>query len=132
MNKNILIIYHTQTGNTKKIVDACVNGIQKEDNISIKLIEALHATIEHVIWADGIILATPENFGYMSGAMKNFFDRTYYPARDLAISKPYALLISCETDGEGTVRSIQTIAKGYILKETLEPLIIKEDRKSVV
>lgn len=123
--KKLLFIYHSQSGHTEDLIQRCKLGAEKE-NVEIKLVKALEATIEDIIWADGIIFGTPENFGSMSGGLKNFFDRTYYPARDLEINKPYALLISCETDGSGTDRQVQTIATGYVLKRVLETIIVKE------
>jgi len=126
MDKNILIIYHTKTGNTKLLVDYCVEGLRIESEINIKIKNAADTIIEDIVWADGLVLATPENFGSMAGIVKDFFERTYYPARDLHINKPYILLISCETDGSGTERQIQTIATGYVLKQVQPTIIVKE------
>lgn len=123
--KNMLIIYHSQSGNTLKLVDWCKVGILREEAINLRKIHAPDVTLEDVINADGILLATPENFGTMSGLLKDFFERTYYPAREFQLNKPYALLISCETDGTGTDRQIQSIASGYVLKKSLETLIVK-------
>lgn len=121
----MLIIYHSQSGNTLKLVDWCKVGILREEAINLRTIHAPDVTLEDVINADGILLATPENFGTMSGLLKDFFERTYYPAREFQLNKPYALLISCETDGTGTDRQIQSIASGYVLKKSLETLIVK-------
>jgi hypothetical protein len=63
----------------------------------------------------------------MAGAIKDFFDRTYYPARDRNINLPYALIIGCGNDGTGAERGIETLDTGYVLKKTLETLIVKED-----
>ncbi len=128
--KNILVIYHSQTGNTKLLVDWCMEGLLVDPEISLKIKEASNTELEDVRWADGLVLATPENFGTMSGQLKDFFERTYYPARELTLLKPYILLISCETDGTGTDRQIQTIASGYVLKKSLETLIIKSSEQS--
>lgn len=62
----------------------------------------------------------------MSGAVKDFFDRTYYPAREQNINLPFALIICCENEGEGTQRDIEKIAKGCRLRKSLEPLIMKD------
>jgi multimeric flavodoxin WrbA len=70
-------------------------------------------------------LGTPENFGTMSGALKDFFDRTYYPAQPHELNLPYALFISAGNDGSGAVREIERIACGYPLKKTASPLIVK-------
>jgi NAD(P)H-dependent FMN reductase len=73
MYKNILLIYHTQSGHTKMLVDKCEIGIRKEKDIVLQCKAAKNATIEDVLWANGIIIATPEYFGYMSGCYKRFF-----------------------------------------------------------
>lgn len=134
--KNMLIIYHSQSGNTLKLVDWCKVGILREEAINLRTIHAPDVTFEDVINADGILLATPENFGTMSGLLKDFFERTYYPAREFQLNKPYALLISCETDGSGTDRQIHAIATGYVLRKTIETLIIRQheqhEKKAVV
>jgi multimeric flavodoxin WrbA len=126
MYKNILLIYHTQGGHTKMLVDACGVGIRKEKDIVLQCKSAKNSTIEDVLWANGIIIATPEYFGYMSGAIKDFFDRTYYNARAKEVCLPYCLIVCCENDGTGAERNIETIAKGYVLKKHLDTLIIKE------
>lgn len=123
-----MILYHSQSGNTEKLAKACLLGAEKEE-IQIRFKKAFDTTIEDVLWSDGLLIGTPENFGYMSGAVKDFFDRTYYPARELAIAKPFALFISCENDGSGAVREINKIATGYVLKQALEPIIIKGEIK---
>ncbi|MGB2271597.1 MAG: flavodoxin family protein, partial [Pseudomonadales bacterium] len=75
--------------------------------------------------ADAILFGTPENFGYMSGALKDFFDRTYYPAQALQLCTPYALFVSAGNDGSGAVREVDRILKGYPMKKVAEPLVIK-------
>lgn len=122
--KNLLIVYHSQSGNTEKLAQACLRGAQKE-NVSIRFKNAFDTSFEDVIWCHGILIGTPENFGYMSGAIKDFFDRTYYPSREKNLQKPFGLFISCDTDGTGADREIGKIAKGYILKKALDTIIIK-------
>ena len=126
MSKKLLLIYHSQKGHNLKLAEACLTGIQKEEGLEIRFQKASDTVLEDVLWADGIILVTAEYFGYMSGAMKDFFDRTYYPARDRNINIPYALLVCSETDGTGCVRSIESLAPSYTLRRALEPLLIKE------
>jgi multimeric flavodoxin WrbA len=105
---------------------ACLLGAKKEEEIEIRYKKALETSLDDVIWADGIIIGTPEYFGNMCGALKDFFDRTYYPASELEINLPYALFICCENDGSGAERNVDTIASGYVLKKALNTLIIKE------
>ncbi len=121
--KNLLVIYHSQSGNTEMLAQAVFNGCQRETAVSTKLLRAFDARLEDLIWADGLLFGTPENFGTMSGALKDFFDRTYYPAEQYKLNLPYAIFISAENDGTGAVRDIDRIAKGYPLRNIAEPLI---------
>ena len=123
--KNLLVVYHTQTGNTGRLAHAVVEGAQAEENCDVKLCKALEAGLEELLWCDGVLFGTPENFGYMSGALKDFFDRTYYPAEPYALNKPYGIFISAGNDGTGAVREINRIAKGYPLVPVAEPLICR-------
>jgi NAD(P)H-dependent FMN reductase len=76
-------------------------------------------------WAHGILLGTPENFGYMSGQMKDFFDRSYYEVEGELDPLPCALFISCGNDGRGAVREIRRIVQGYPFNEVQDPVIIR-------
>lgn len=126
MTKKILLIYHSQSGLNKKLAEACLEGCKKE-NIEVIFKNAKEAILEDVIASKGIIIVSPEYFGYMAGAIKDFFDRTYYPARELSTILPFALVIGCENDGTGAERGIETIAKGYLLKKALDTLIVKKE-----
>jgi len=125
MKKNILIIYHSQGGNTAQLMQYIADGVQEEPQVELCIMKSFDADIEDVIWADGIIIGTPEYFGTMSGALKDFFDRTYDVARQRGIVKPYAIFISCESDGSGAERNIVSIANGYTLKKVLDTIIVK-------
>ena len=83
------------------------------------------AGLDDLLWADGLLLGTPENFGYMSGLLKDFFDRTFYPAEGKTVAKPYALFVSAGNDGSGAVRAVERIAIGYGWKAVAEPLVVK-------
>lgn len=126
MKKRLLIIYHSQSGNTEKLAEACFEGIIEKQEVAVYFKRALGTTLQDIQNCDGLIIITPEYFGTMSGAVKDFFDRTYYPAREQNINLPFALIICCENEGEGTQRDIEKIAKGYTLRKSLEPLIIKD------
>ena len=78
-----------------------------------------------LLGADGLAIGTPENFGYMSGMVKDFFDRTYYPTGDKVFRKPYVVFISAGNDGTGALRAIERIALGYKLKMVYDPVISK-------
>jgi len=123
--KHLLIIYHTQSGNTGQMAAAVLRGCQQETDVITRLLSAFDAGLSDLLWADGIVFGTPENFGTMSGALKDFFDRTYYPAEEHQLNLPYGLFISAENDGSGAVREIDRIACGYPLRKVNEPLIAK-------
>ena len=125
--KHLLIIYHTQSGNTGQMADAVLRGCQQEVEVQTRMLKAFDATLDDLLWADGLLFGTPENFGYMSGALKDFFDRTYYPAEPYQLNLPYAIFISAGNDGSGAVREIDRIANGYPLRKISEPLIAKGD-----
>ena len=85
---------------------------------------ALEAGPDDVRWADAIILGTPENFGYMSGALKDFFDRVYQPCLERTVGLPYALVVKGDTDADGAVDSVERIVKGLGWKAVAEPLVV--------
>ena len=121
--KNLLIIYHSQSGNTEKLAREVLAGCQQEQAVESKLVGAFDANLDQLRWADGLLFGTPENFGTMSGALKDFFDRAYYPAQPFGLNLPYGIFISADNDGTGAIRDIQRIAKGYPLRLVAEPLI---------
>ena len=123
--KHLTIIYHSQSGNTQRLAEAVAAGAREEEGLIVSLKTAFNAELEDLLSADGLLFGTPENFGYMSGALKDFFDRTYYPAEPHQINLPYGVFISAGNDGSGAVREIDRIAKGYPLRRVAEPLIAK-------
>lgn len=125
MSGNVLIVFHSQSGHTEQMANAVAQGVREVDDVTLRFLRAAEAGLEDLLWCDGLIIGTPENFGYMSGAVKDFLDRTYYPAQNKFHNKAYALFVSCENDGTGAVSSIQRIAKGYPLKQVMEPVICK-------
>jgi multimeric flavodoxin WrbA len=121
----ILIIYHSQTGNTQKMALAIAEGAGSIENAEVLLKRASDATTEDLLAADGLAFGTPENFGYMSGMIKDFFDRTYTAAQDKVFRKPYVVFISAGNDGTGALNAIERIALGYKLKKVYPPVICR-------
>jgi multimeric flavodoxin WrbA len=119
----ILILYHSQTGNTENMAYAVTDGARIIENTEVVLKKAQDATLDDLLGADGLAIGTPENFGYMSGMVKDFFDRTFYPAQDQVFRKPYVVFISAGNDGTGALRAIERIAQGYKFKMVYEPVI---------
>ncbi|MDX1433849.1 MAG: NAD(P)H-dependent oxidoreductase [Gammaproteobacteria bacterium] len=125
--KHLLIVYHSQSGNTESMAQAVLRGARSPDveGVETRMLRALEAGVDDLLWADALLLGTPENFGYMSGAMKDFLDRTYYPCEGKVTSLPYAIFISAGNDGTGAVSSIERIARGYPLRAVQEPLVAR-------
>ena len=121
----ILIVYHSQTGNTMKMAEAVAEGARAVEGVEVILKEAAQATLEDLLTTDGLALGTPENFGYMSGMLKDFFDRTYNEAQDKVFRIPFVVFISAGNDGAGALKSIERISLGYKLKKVFEPVIAK-------
>jgi len=126
-SKNLLIVFHSASGTTQAMIDALVDGVATAENENLHYLvrHALQATPSDVINADGIILATPENFGYMSGALKYFFDTIYYECLDHTQGMPYALLIRGGNDGQGALQSVRRIVTGLAWQEIAPPLLSK-------
>ncbi len=123
--KHLLIVYHSQTGHTRTMARAALRGARRVSDVETRLKMALRAELSDLLWAHGLLLGTPENFGYMSGAMKNFLDRTYYPAQGKISGLPYAIFISAGNDGTGALGSIERIARGYPFKLVCDPIIAR-------
>jgi multimeric flavodoxin WrbA len=123
--KRLLIVSHTPSSNTRAMTRAVVQGASHADigGIEVRLTQPLETGPEEVLEADAIILGTTENFGYMSGAMKDFFDRIYYPCLEKTESLPFAMFIRAGNDGLGARSSIERIAKGLAWRQVQEPLI---------
>ena len=123
-----LIVYHTQKGHNQKLAETCQKGILKETDAEVRMKKALDTGLDDVLWADAIVLVTPEYFGNMSGAMKDFFDRTYYPAKGRGVNIPYILMICCENDGSGTVRNIEAFTGSYAMRKALDHFIVYDEQ----
>lgn len=127
--KHLLVVYHTKTGNTGKLARAVATGARHPEltQVELRMRLACDAGPEDLLWADGLLLGTPENFGYMSGAMKDFLDRTYYEVEGKLRPLPYAVFISAGNDGRGAVSAITRIAPGYPFIQVQDPFIARGD-----
>jgi len=124
--KNLLIVAHCPSQNTKRLADALFDGAQDCDTpLHVQLLSPFEAKYPIIATADGVILFTTENFGYMSGAMKDMFDRTYYDLIDLKRGMPYALVIRAGKDGTGSTRAIESITKGLGWSKIQDTLVLR-------
>ncbi len=125
--KQLLIVAHVPSPNTQSLCDAVIRGASHEDIEAVELtvrtpFEAGPADVQA---ADAVILGTTENLGYMSGALKDFFDRCYYPCLEKTQGLPYALYIRAGHDGTGTRRAVETIVTGLRWKAVCDPLVCR-------
>jgi multimeric flavodoxin WrbA len=123
--KRILIVFHSKTGGARQMAEAAARGAASEPQCRVNLIHASEAGPAELLESDGYVFATPENLAMMSGIMKDFFDRTYYPVLDRIVGRPYAALICAGSDGENAARQIQRIAAGWRLKKIAETVIVR-------
>ena len=126
-NSTLLIVGHVPSPNTLALRDAVVRGASHEDieNVSVRVLTPFEAQHDDVLGAQAIILGTTENLGYMSGAMKDFFDRIYYPCLEETQGLPYALYIRAGHDGTGTRRGVETIVTGLRWRAVNDPLVCR-------
>lgn len=122
--KTLLVVYHSMTGGTRQMADALAAGAEHEPAVTVRLLSAAAAQATDVVEASGYVFATPENLAAMSGLMKDFFDRCYYPALDRISGRPYLALICAGSDGSNASRQIARIATGWRLRAIAEPLIV--------
>jgi hypothetical protein len=125
--KRLLIVAHAPSPNTQAMRDALLAGAgaPEIDDVAARALSPFDAGPEDVLAAEALILMTPENLGYMSGALKDFFDRCYYPCLERTQGKPYALVIRAGSDGTGTRRGVETIVTGLRWRAVQEPLICR-------
>ena len=108
------------------MAEAVIAGATNEDvsGIEVRVKSALEADVDDMLWADAFILGTPENFGYMSGAMKYFLDRVFYPCENKLNGKPYAMFVRAGNDGSGAISSMRRILSGLAVREVQDPVLI--------
>jgi multimeric flavodoxin WrbA len=122
--KVLLIVYHSVTGGALQMAQAAATGARQESGVTVRLEAAAAAGPQAVLEADAYLFACPENLAAMSGVMKDFFDRTYYPVLDRIQGRPYAALICAGSDGTNAARQMERIATGWRLRCIAPPLIV--------
>lgn len=122
--KRLLIVWHSRTGAARAMADAAARGAGAEPDVEVRMVAAEQAGPDDLIAADGVIFAAPENLAALSGEMKAFLDRSYYPALERLAGRPYAILIAAGSDGTNAVRQLTRIATGWRLKAIADPIIL--------
>ncbi len=129
MARTLLIVAHAPSPNTRALCEAVVRGARHPDvaGVDTRHVPPLAAGPQDVLEADALILGTTENFGYMSGALKDFFDRIYYPCLEHTEGLAYAAYIRAGKDGTGTRVAIERITAGLRWRAVQAPLILRGD-----
>ena len=135
--RTLLVVHHTASPTLEELLNAVIAGATTDEisGVRVEVRPALSATASDVLAADGFILGTPANIGYMSGALKHFFDQVYYPCRLAKAGAPYGLYVHGNSDTSGAVRAVQTIAMGMNWQPAHAPVTVlgqptREDRES--
>ncbi|GAA3746209.1 multimeric flavodoxin WrbA [Spinactinospora alkalitolerans] len=110
----LLIVHHTASPTTQAMLEAVLEGARTDDVEGVEVLTrpALGATAPDLLAADAVVLGTPANIGYMSGALKHFFDTVYYPCLADTAGLPYGLYVHGNSDTAGAVRAVESVAKG--------------------
>jgi multimeric flavodoxin WrbA len=122
----LLIVHHTPSPAMREILEAVLSGANDPDidGVDVLARPALAATVPDMLEADGYLFGTPANLGYMSGALKHFFDTVYYPSLDHVAGRPYGLWVHGNDDTVGAVASVEKVVTGLALAKTAEALTI--------
>ena len=122
----LLIVHHTASPSLEAMLEAVVAGTGADgiDGVDVELRPALAAGAPDVLAATGFILGTPANIGYMSGALKHFFDQVYYPCRQATAGAPYGLYVHGGGDTTGAVRAVESIATGMGWQRVSQPVVV--------
>ncbi len=124
MRPTLLVVHHSHGWRTARMAEAIVAAAQATDAVDVVARRAADATLDDLTTADGYLFGTPETFGSMCGMLKDFFERTYYPAQEQLRGRPFALFVCAGNDGSGAVASVQRIARGFGWREVQPALVV--------
>ena len=122
----LLIVHHTPSPNCQAMLEAVISGATAPEieNVEVVRRPALSATASDVLNADGYLLGTPANLGYISGALKHFFDQIYYPCLDATRGRPFGYYVHGGSDVTGAVRAIDSITTGLAWRRSAQPVTV--------
>jgi len=122
----LLVIWHSRTGGSRALAEAAAEG----GGAAARLVPAERAEPADLLAAQGYLFVGPENLAALSGAMKEMFDRCYYPCLGRLEGRPYATIICAGSDGENAQRQLDRIATGWRLRRVADPLIVNTDAQT--
>lgn len=125
MTKKLLIVYHSQSGASWQLAVAARRGALREEGVEVVWRRAWDAGLEDLVACDALLLIAPENSGTVTGTMKDFLDRTFYPALPLQLNRAWGLVVAAGNDGRGASTQVQRIMSGFPMKLVAEPLICR-------
>lgn len=120
----LLVVHHTPSPGTRELLEAVLQGTRDPEisGVDVEVRPALAATVSDALDADGFLFGTTANFGYMSGALKHFFDTVYYPILDHVAGRPYGLWVHGNNDTAGAVAAVERLATGLSLTKAADAL----------
>ncbi len=122
MSKTLLVVHHTPSPGTREILEAVLAGANDPEieDVDVVARPALAATIPDILDADGYLFGTTANLGYMSGALKHFFDTVYYPSLDHVSGRPYGLWVHGNNDTVGAAKAVEKVCTGLSLSKAAD------------
>ncbi|MFG2555933.1 flavodoxin family protein [Streptomyces sp. NPDC048581] len=122
----LLIVHHTPSPNCQAMLEAVLSGATAPEIEDVEVVRrpALSATATDVLEADAYLLGTPANLGYISGALKHFFDQIYYPCLDATRGRPFGYYVHGGSDVTGAVRAIDAITTGLAWRRAAQPVTV--------
>jgi multimeric flavodoxin WrbA len=122
----LLIVHHTPSPHCQALLEAVVSGATAPEIEGVRVVRraALAATASDVLAADAYLLGTPANLGYMSGALKHFFDQVYYPCLDGTRGRPFGAYVHGGSDTTGAVRALDTVTTGLGWRRAAPPVTV--------
>jgi len=120
----VLVVYHSQGGNTKAAAEAVAQGVEKVEGAQAVLKEGLKATKEDLLSCDALAVGTPDYFSTMAGGLKDFFDRTFYPTQGKVADKPCGIFVTHGGGGKA-VESVKRVCAAFKFKVIGDPVLVK-------
>ncbi|HVQ97863.1 MAG TPA: flavodoxin [Mycobacterium sp.] len=122
MSETLLVVHHTPSPGTREVLEAVLTGANDPEiqGVDVVVRPALAATVSDMLDADGYLFGTTANLGYMSGALKHFFDTVYYPSLDHVAGRPYGMWVHGNNDTVGAAKAVQKVCTGLSLTQAAD------------